>query len=427
MVNTRENASHSKPVMSTPDQISQQLTTIAAKLKAMDALVANVVALKSQNSQNQRGKSKVLLEEGKVDSTWRYPETYRHSYTKMEFLKYEGGDPREMRKYELNKLCMDETDPMINVEVRCKYDILLQMQTSWSDRNPGRRFWTCPHYEAMNCNYFRWRDLKRVDERSKFILLRLVNKINELEKNYDRVKMQLNKLESLKTQRHNPINMNLDDLESKQENDFEKMQTKVQSLNIKTSHSKMKNEVNENVMGNLKGNGKCDLEDENEDGKKKKRAYNFTKKFLYRMIICVGVVVSFVMQFGNMKNSLIKLPYSLEGLKLMSPDTTADFITCLGPVDAILLLGSLGYEKKFGGVAKLAPTDETSSECVALPLEFDGVVKSAPTDGTSSVFIDLPLEFDCVAKSVPTDGTGAFLGLPLSLFTAGSSSVFVCF
>ncbi|KAF3665972.1 hypothetical protein FXO38_09291 [Capsicum annuum] len=205
-----------------------------------------------------------------------------------------------MRKYELNKLCVDETDPMINAE-------------------------------AMNCNYFRWRDLERVDERSKFILLRLVNKINELEKNYDSVKMQLNKLESLKTQRHNPINMNLDDL------------------------------------------------------------------------------------------------HPLEGLKPMSPDTTADFITCLGPADTILLLGSLGYEKKFGGVAKSAPTDETSSACVALPLEFDGVVKSAPTDGTSSAFVDLPLEFDGVAKSVPTDGTGAFLGLPLSLFAAGSSSVFVCF
>ncbi|KAM3359332.1 hypothetical protein P3S68_019042 [Capsicum galapagoense] len=120
-----------------------------------------------------------------------------------------------MRKYELNKLFMDETDSMSNAEVRCKHDILLQMQTYWSDCNSGRRFWVCPHYEVMNCNYFRWRDLERVDERSKFILPRLVNKINKLEKNYESVKMQLNKLESLKTQRHNPNNMNLDDLESK--------------------------------------------------------------------------------------------------------------------------------------------------------------------------------------------------------------------
>ncbi|KAM3395582.1 hypothetical protein P3S68_004588 [Capsicum galapagoense] len=158
-----------------------------------------------------------------------------------------------MRKCELNKLCMDETDPMINAEVRCKHDILLQIQTSWSDRNPGRRFWACPHYEicATKCNYFRLRDLERVDERSKFILPRLVNKINELEKNYETVKMQLNKLESLKTQRHNFNNMNLDDLESKQKNDFENMQIKFQSLNIETSHLNMKNKVDDNVMGNL--------------------------------------------------------------------------------------------------------------------------------------------------------------------------------
>ncbi|KAF3644745.1 Peptidyl-prolyl cis-trans isomerase CWC27 -like protein [Capsicum annuum] len=71
MVNTWANASHSEPIMSTSGQIDQQLTTIAAKLEAMDALTADVVALKAQNSQNQRGKCKVLPEEGKVDSTRR--------------------------------------------------------------------------------------------------------------------------------------------------------------------------------------------------------------------------------------------------------------------------------------------------------------------------------------------------------------------
>ncbi|KAK6775791.1 hypothetical protein RDI58_026792 [Solanum bulbocastanum] len=64
------------------------------------------------------------------------------------------------------------------------------MQTSWSDRNPGRRFWSCPHYEATNCNFFRWRDKERVDERSRFILPKLVNRIKELAENYERVKMQ---------------------------------------------------------------------------------------------------------------------------------------------------------------------------------------------------------------------------------------------
>ncbi|PHT44975.1 hypothetical protein CQW23_14133 [Capsicum baccatum] len=95
MVNTRVNASHSEPIMSTPDQISQQPTTIAAKLEAMDALTADVAALKAQNSQNQQGKSKVLLEEAEVNSTWKHQETYRRPHTKMEFPKYDGGDPRD--------------------------------------------------------------------------------------------------------------------------------------------------------------------------------------------------------------------------------------------------------------------------------------------------------------------------------------------
>ncbi|KAH0781573.1 hypothetical protein KY290_001171 [Solanum tuberosum] len=94
MVNTRTNASHSEPIMPTPDLIGQQLTTIAAKLEAIGALAADVAALKAQNMQNQHGKSKVLLEEGEVDSTWRHQETYQRSHTKMEFPKYEGGDPR---------------------------------------------------------------------------------------------------------------------------------------------------------------------------------------------------------------------------------------------------------------------------------------------------------------------------------------------
>ena len=103
---------------------------------------------------------------------------------------------------------MDENDPMINAEVRCKHGILLQMQTSWSDRNPGRRFWSCPHYESTNCKFFRWRDKERVDERSQFILPRLVNKINELEENYERVKMQLEEL-------HNPRSKQMGNLKEK--------------------------------------------------------------------------------------------------------------------------------------------------------------------------------------------------------------------
>ncbi|KAG5610009.1 hypothetical protein H5410_021290 [Solanum commersonii] len=57
-----------------------------------------------------------------------------------------------MKKSELNKLCTDEN--MINVEVRCNYGILLQMQTSWLDRILRSRFWSCPHNVAMHCKFF---------------------------------------------------------------------------------------------------------------------------------------------------------------------------------------------------------------------------------------------------------------------------------
>ncbi|KAM3236093.1 hypothetical protein P3L10_016130 [Capsicum annuum] len=100
-----------------------------------------------------------------------------------------------MTKYELNNLCMDEIDLMINAEVRCKHDIYCKCRRLDQIVIPVEDFGRV--LIDTNCKYFRWRDLERADERSKFILLRLVNKINELENNYERVKMQLNKLESL--------------------------------------------------------------------------------------------------------------------------------------------------------------------------------------------------------------------------------------
>jgi len=51
-----------------------------------------------------------------------------------------------MSNAKLNKLCMEESDPMLKTIVRCKHGSLLHMQTSWSKSNPGRRFWSCPYY-----------------------------------------------------------------------------------------------------------------------------------------------------------------------------------------------------------------------------------------------------------------------------------------
>ncbi|TMX05452.1 hypothetical protein EJD97_020346, partial [Solanum chilense] len=109
---------------------------------------------------------------------------------------------------------MDENDSMFNAEVRCKHRILLQMQTSSSNRNPERRFWSCPHYEATNCNLFRWRDTERVDERSRFILSKLVNRINESEKNYVLVKMQLEQLDNSNIEQSKLEKIPLDEGES---------------------------------------------------------------------------------------------------------------------------------------------------------------------------------------------------------------------
>ncbi|OIT39199.1 hypothetical protein A4A49_61028, partial [Nicotiana attenuata] len=67
----------------------------------------------------------------------------------------------------LNQLCMDEHDPMLNVKVHCEHGDLLPLQTSWSTRNPERRFWSCPYYGS--CKFFRWRD-DVIDQRSRFVL-----------------------------------------------------------------------------------------------------------------------------------------------------------------------------------------------------------------------------------------------------------------
>ncbi|XP_059310703.1 uncharacterized protein LOC132062074 [Lycium ferocissimum] len=138
----------------------------------------------------------------------------------------------EMANNLLNKLCMDEEDPMLNSVVRCKHGILLKMQTSWSDRNPGRRFWSCPHYEPMKCNFFRWRDTERVDQRSRFIIPRLVNKIKELEENYEHVRVHLHELESLKMKYDNVDMNSLEPKEKIQLDEVESLTLQYDNLNI---------------------------------------------------------------------------------------------------------------------------------------------------------------------------------------------------
>ncbi|PHU30493.1 hypothetical protein BC332_02586 [Capsicum chinense] len=82
-------------------------------------------------------------------------------------------------KLDLNRICLDKEDSMLNVEVQCNHGLLLHLKTSWSDNNPKRIFWSCPNYGSNKCNFFLWRD-GVVDERSKFIIPKLVKKVKDM-------------------------------------------------------------------------------------------------------------------------------------------------------------------------------------------------------------------------------------------------------
>ncbi|CAI0625615.1 unnamed protein product, partial [Linum tenue] len=56
------------------------------------------------------------------------------------------------------------------------------LKTSWTEANPGRRFYGCSKYGTDGaCNFFRWHD-PVVDEHMKFVLLNFHRRIRELEK-----------------------------------------------------------------------------------------------------------------------------------------------------------------------------------------------------------------------------------------------------
>uniref|UniRef100_M1CNL2 Non-LTR retroelement reverse transcriptase n=1 Tax=Solanum tuberosum TaxID=4113 RepID=M1CNL2_SOLTU len=79
-------------------------------------------------------------------------------------------------------------------------------------------------YEATNCNFFRWRDKERVNERSRFILTKLVNRIKELEEKYERVNMQLEQLDNSNIEQSKQEKIPLDKGES--------LQNRYENLNI---------------------------------------------------------------------------------------------------------------------------------------------------------------------------------------------------
>ncbi|XP_060169965.1 uncharacterized protein LOC132600663 [Lycium barbarum] len=81
-------------------------------------------------------------------------------------------------KSELNNLCTENDDPKMKRQVRCQHGVLLIMKISWSHNNPRRRFWSCPFYGVKKCKFFEWRD-DPIDERSKFVIHKLIKKMEE--------------------------------------------------------------------------------------------------------------------------------------------------------------------------------------------------------------------------------------------------------
>ncbi|KAL3627308.1 hypothetical protein CASFOL_028671 [Castilleja foliolosa] len=71
-----------------------------------------------------------------------------------------------------------------NAAVRCHCGIQLELVTSWTDDNPGRRFQACPNYKMPSCcGFFRWFDEKMSEqEKNKFVQVVLERQANVLEK-----------------------------------------------------------------------------------------------------------------------------------------------------------------------------------------------------------------------------------------------------
>ncbi|GJY50778.1 hypothetical protein Tco_0441625 [Tanacetum coccineum] len=131
MVTTKNTTSHNEQPnhndtsapLQNPDNLAQQLSSIASKLNALDALATDVAVLKAQARPNgsNRGKSATLgSRHGDDDSEnigW-----YRNStwipFTKIEFPKFKRGDPRG---WILKYFCYYETPDESMVEIASMY------------------------------------------------------------------------------------------------------------------------------------------------------------------------------------------------------------------------------------------------------------------------------------------------------------------
>ncbi|XP_050211455.1 uncharacterized protein LOC126661646 [Mercurialis annua] len=63
---------------------------------------------------------------------------------------------------------------------RCKHGIEANVYTSYSEKNPGRRFYRCRFYRQDDCKYFEWFD-QETPQPYKAALLNLISKTKTLE------------------------------------------------------------------------------------------------------------------------------------------------------------------------------------------------------------------------------------------------------
>ncbi|KAG5600270.1 hypothetical protein H5410_031640 [Solanum commersonii] len=80
----------------------------------------------------------------------------------------------------LNQICNDENDPMLSLKICCN------MKTYFQCKLHGQRTIQVEDFGLVHaienvCNLFRWRNREDVEIRSKFVILKLAKRINELQ------------------------------------------------------------------------------------------------------------------------------------------------------------------------------------------------------------------------------------------------------
>ncbi|XP_018633615.1 uncharacterized protein [Nicotiana tomentosiformis] len=145
MVNTR--SSSSQEGIPNVESLAQQLSAIASKLNSIDSLAAEVATLKAQTGRTSYrtrhgGKSAWQEEEEDIDSP-RWPKSpSRRPHTKMEFPRFEGGDPRGWILKAEKYFCYYQTPEEHKVDIAAMYlegDALDLF--SWINRERTLLYW----------------------------------------------------------------------------------------------------------------------------------------------------------------------------------------------------------------------------------------------------------------------------------------------